>query len=77
MTDEQVRQLTAGLTEEQRGYEIRLLAAEEAGDIVKVAALKDRIGQVDRQLKALTPKKPKVTKPAKEAAAAALGGEDE
>lgn len=53
MTKEQEKSTIAALVEERRGYEVRAVGAEEAGDDEALAAAKDRVAQVDAELKKL------------------------
>lgn len=53
MTKEQDQSRIAALLHERRGYELRAVGAEEDGDEEALAAAKDRVKQVDAELKRL------------------------
>lgn len=51
MTKEQQKAMISALLQERRGYERRLVGAEEDANEEAAAAAKERIKQVDEQLK--------------------------
>lgn len=53
MTKEDDKASIAALLEEKRGYELRAASYAEAGEDDALAAIKERIKNVDDQLKAL------------------------
>ena len=53
MTKQEQAATISALLEERRGYQIRLLGAQEAGDDASAAAMVDRVAGVDAELKRL------------------------
>lgn len=50
MTDQMVAGRSAALTEERRGYAMRLARAKETGDTDVASRMKDRLDAVDAEL---------------------------
>ena len=53
MTKQEQAVTISTLLEERRGYQIRLLGAQEAGDDASTSAMVERIAEVDAELKRL------------------------
>ena len=53
MTKQEQAATISALLEERRGYQIRLLGAQEAGDAASASAMAGRVAGVDAELKRL------------------------